>query len=481
MSSKPFQAFASKIVDIKTPAIMEFQVIRPISYVPPRWEYCYLAPCRFFQPQPHLGPAIAVEVVAAILAAMGQGGNDRAQVIRRFGPNCPPVVACSGKNILSFSARRGHDWRYAWDWRGCGQRGAGGEDGPKGDEQEFDSHAPYYNPAHAPRSPGAGGSPVLAPALAGRLGSGPQRARRANNDASVPQAGCRGRSPRRGYRGSPPVSKTLEGGHGGTTASATISPLSLGTRGQARKCLPPIAKEEQLCYSIPRKWAPGPLLFLGACRITYVLGANHRESPCGRGAEGTPQGARPSEEGWDRSECRCEASSLERDGSITIRYGSITVPLQILYSSIAAPLRLVTPYYAFCYGSMPENPEIRLTNLTTYNQRGRLTCPQRRMQGTRCSTGRCGGKVKKRVPTRQATKRRPILPPSRVQGAQPPPGVQRVPLYSKTMEGGLGGTTTSAAKNPLPSLPRTRGELGSVRTRQAARVGWRRKPKLTHR
>ena len=48
---------------------------------------------------------------------------------------------------------------------------------------------------------------------------------------------------------------------------------------------------------------------LGACRITYVLGANHRESPCGRGAEGTTLGARPSEEGWNRSDCRCKAQA----------------------------------------------------------------------------------------------------------------------------------------------------------------------------
>ena len=39
------------------------------------------------------------------------------------------------------------------------------------------------------------------------------------------QAGCRGRSPRRGYRGCPPVSKNVGGWAGGTTASATIGPL----------------------------------------------------------------------------------------------------------------------------------------------------------------------------------------------------------------------------------------------------------------
>ena len=49
-------------------------------------------------------------------------------------------------------------------------------------------------------------------------------------------------------------------------------------------------------------------------------------------------------------------------------------------------------------------------------------------------TGRLG-----RVRTRQVSKRRRLPPPSRVQRAQPPLGVQRVPLFSKTSEGGAGG------------------------------------------
>ena len=49
-------------------------------------------------------------------------------------------------------------------------------------------------------------------------------------------------------------------------------------------------------------------------------------------------------------------------------------------------------------------------------------------------TGKLG-----RVRTRQVSKRRRLPPPSRVQRAQPPLGVQRVPLFSKTSEGGAGG------------------------------------------
>ena len=111
---------------------------------------------------------------------------------------------------------------------------------------------------------------------------------------------------------------------------------------------------------------------LGACRITYVLRANHRESPCGRGAEGTPHGARPSEKGWDRSDCRCKAGCLELSRSITAPLRFVTEPLQFLYRSFTASLRPVTPYYAFYYASVPANPEIRLASVTTNNQRPNL-------------------------------------------------------------------------------------------------------------
>ncbi len=70
-----------------------------------------------------------------------------------------------------------------------------------------------------------------------------------------------------------------------------------------------IAKYERLCCSTPMKWATGPLLFLGACRIHEHWGLTTENPPCGRSAEGTTQGARPSEEGWDRSECRCKAQA----------------------------------------------------------------------------------------------------------------------------------------------------------------------------
>ena len=53
------------------------------------------------------------------------------------------------------------------------------------------------------------------------------------------------------------------------------------------------------------------------------------------------------------------------------------------------------------------------------------------------------------VPRGQAKQRPPLRPSSGVQGTQPPPGVQRVPLFPKALEGGLGGTTASATKGPI--------------------------------
>ena len=159
-----------------------------------------------------------------------------------------------------------------------------------------------------------------------RLLAGQEASRRARreNAAALPQAGCRGRSPRRGNRGSPPVSKNVGGWAGGTTAHAKPTPpLKEGARqdktirphrrppSEVRgPCHTPLVKYELLCYDSPMRWAAGPLLLLGACRIHTALEANHRESPCGRGAEGTTQGARPSEEGWDRSQCRYKAQAV---------------------------------------------------------------------------------------------------------------------------------------------------------------------------
>ena len=56
---------------------------------------------------------------------------------------------------------------------------------------------------------------------------------------SAPQAGCRGRSPRRGYRGSPPVSKNVGGWAGGTTAHAKPDPPLIEGAGHNETSVPP--------------------------------------------------------------------------------------------------------------------------------------------------------------------------------------------------------------------------------------------------
>ncbi len=89
------------------------------------------------------------------------------------------------------------------------------------------------------------------------------------------------------------------------------APILGGRLGRGYYVMRPLAKYELLCYDISRKWAGGSLLFLGACRITYVLGESI-ENPLVAGGRGdVPPGPLPSEEAWDQIECRFETSSLE--------------------------------------------------------------------------------------------------------------------------------------------------------------------------
>ncbi len=62
-------------------------------------------------------------------------------------------------------------------------------------------------------------------------------------------------------------------------------------------------------------------------------------------------------------------------------------------------------------------------------------------------------------------------PPSRVQGAQPPPGVQRVPLFLKTLEGGAGGIAAQA--KPNPPLKEGAGHNKTIRPHRRADAGVR--------
>ncbi len=122
-----------------------------------------------------------------------------------------------------------------------------------------------------------------------------------------PQAGCRGRSPRRGYRGSPPVPKNVGGWAGGTTAQAkpvpsliegarqdkTIRPHRRADAGVRGPCHTPLAIYERVCYSTPMKSATGPLLFLGACRIHEHWGLTTENPPVAGALREQPKGQDP--------------------------------------------------------------------------------------------------------------------------------------------------------------------------------------------
>ena len=188
---------------------------------------------------------------------------------------------------------------------------------------------------------------------------------------SVPQRGAGGAALAGGTGGVPLFLKTLEGGAGGIAAQAkpdpwlkddasqdkTIRPHRRADAGIRSPCHTPLAKYEQLCYSTPMKSADSPLLFLGACRIHSVLEANHRESPCGRGAEGTSS-RRIAFRGTMGPEPMPFRDKLL--GAIRLRHGS----LRLHYGSSQLSYGSVPPCYAFCYGSVPTNPEIRLIRVT---------------------------------------------------------------------------------------------------------------------
>ena len=88
---------------------------------------------------------------------------------------------------------------------------------------------------------------------------------------SLPQAGCRGRSPRRGYRGTPPVPKNVGGcgwdnragqarpsADGGRRPKQNHPSPSAGGLRSPRPLPPPIAKYERVCYDTPNEVGPRP-------------------------------------------------------------------------------------------------------------------------------------------------------------------------------------------------------------------------------
>ena len=117
-----------------------------------------------------------------------------------------------------------------------------------------------------------------------------------------PKQGAGGAAPAGGTGGVPLFLKTLEGGPGGTTAQAKpIPPLKDGAgqtknppAGHADSCPnTPLQNTNEVCYSAPMKWATGPLLFLGACRIRMYWGLTTEHPPVAGALREQPKGQDP--------------------------------------------------------------------------------------------------------------------------------------------------------------------------------------------
>ena len=171
--------------------------------------------------------------------------------------------------------------------------------------------------------------------------------------------------PAGGNRGCPPVLENVGGWAGGTTAQAklipplkegagqdkTIHPHRRAAAGVRGPCHTPLVKYERLCYGSPMKWAAGPLLFLGACRICSDRGLNTENPPVAGALREQPKGQDPPRKAGTGASAvirhrRFGAIPLH-DGSVTVRYGAITVPLQFSYGSFTACYALLR----LCYGS----------------------------------------------------------------------------------------------------------------------------------
>ncbi len=126
-------------------------------------------------------------------------------------------------------------------------------------------------------------------------------------EKTAPPSRVQGAQPPPGVQRVPLFLKTLEGGAGGIAAHAKPDPSLIEGAGQDKTIRPhrradagvrgprqpPIAKSEQLCYSIPMKSATGPLLFLGACRIHEHWGLTTENPPVAGALREQPKGQDP--------------------------------------------------------------------------------------------------------------------------------------------------------------------------------------------
>ena len=169
----------------------------------------------------------------------------------------------------------------------------------------------------------------------------------------------------------------------GAGQDKTIRPHQRADAGVRGPRHTPLAKYEHLCYGTPMKSAASPLLFLGACRITYVPGANHRESPCGRGRGETS----PSPTTVRRRVRPVPMPFPDKPlGAIPLSDGYATDERRLRDGSATDARRLVTSCHAFVTAPCLKTPN-SADKRDTYNQRTRLrpgvravtTVPRRRL------------------------------------------------------------------------------------------------------
>ncbi len=191
---------------------------------------------------------------------------------------------------------------------------------------------------------------------------------------SALQAGCRGRSPRRGYSVSPCSGKRRRAGQVGQRRrpSRTLRRrrAQATTRPSAQVMPHPPCKIRTIVLWYPMKWANGLLLFLGACRIHEHWGLTTENPPVAEALREQPKGQDPPRKAGTG------ANAVVRHrlfGAIPLRDASATGtrPIRDASATGTRPIRDASATAARHNrdASVPAPPEIRLTILTTYNQR----------------------------------------------------------------------------------------------------------------
>ncbi len=187
-------------------------------------------------------------------------------------------------------------------------------------------------------------------------------------------SGVQGAQPPPGVQRVPLFWKTSEGGPGGTTAQAKPDPPPKEGTGHNKTIrpgyAPPYCKIRTIVLWYPMKSANGLLLFLGACRIHEHWGLTTENPPMAEALREQPKGQDPPRKAGTG------ANAVVRHrlfGAIPLRDASATGtrPIRDASATGTRPTRDASATAARHNrdASVPAPPEIRLTILTTYNQR----------------------------------------------------------------------------------------------------------------